>query len=355
MWVLVTVAASGGIRFARARRGRAAPPRGVRVAIAVLAIALLFVQFRTFNGLSAGTALLALVAGLKLLETETQRDIYVITLIIYFLSVSALLESTSFWLFIYLTGVCWLTTATLLRITSTLPLPDWRRCLRYAGRILGQALPLALVLWLLFPRFAGPLWHIPVDRSTAASGLSDTMSPGDIDHLALSDEVAFRVHFAAAVPPPQERYWRGPVMHDFDGRMWRRANSMPLRAAALEPRGPAYEYTVSLEPHQHRWIFALDWPSRWNQPDTLLTSDYTLVQRDPVSRPIAIAVTSYTRVQSSEPLSNSLRAGAIPGFRPIAIRVRCNSRKRFAACTRTTASMCEPSSPCSRSSPSTTR
>ena len=52
--------------------------------VAVLAIALLFVQFRTFNGLSAGTALLALVAGLKLLETETQRDIYIITLIIYF-------------------------------------------------------------------------------------------------------------------------------------------------------------------------------------------------------------------------------------------------------------------------------
>ena len=28
------------------------------------------------------------------------------------------------------------------------------------------------------------------------------MSPGDITHLALSDEVAFRVRYAAAVPPP---------------------------------------------------------------------------------------------------------------------------------------------------------
>jgi transglutaminase-like putative cysteine protease len=307
VWVLATVAISGGIRLLLARRGRAAPPRGVRVTIAVLAIALLFVQFRTFNGLSAGTALLALVAGLKLLETETQRDIYVITLIIYFVSVSALLESTSFWLFTYLTGVCWLTTATLLRMTSTLPLPDWRRSLRYAGRILGQALPVALVLWLLFPRFAGPLWHIPADRSSAESGLSDTMSPGDIDHLALSDEIAFRVRFAAAAPPPQERYWRGPVMHDFDGRTWRRANFMPLRAAALQLQGPAYDYTLSLEPHQHRWLFALDWPSRWDQPDTLLTGDYTLVQRDPVSRPLNVALTSYTRVQSSMPLSTLAR------------------------------------------------
>ncbi len=184
VWVLVTVAVSGGIRAARARRGRAAPSRGVRLAVDALAITLLFLQFRTFNGLSAGTALLALTAGLKLLETDTQRDIYIITLIIYFLSMSALLEGDSFWLLAYLIGVCWLTTATLLRLTGTLPAPDWRRSLRYAGRILSQALPLALVFWLLFPRFAGPLWHIPDDGSSAGSGLGDTMSPGDITELA---------------------------------------------------------------------------------------------------------------------------------------------------------------------------
>jgi len=69
---------------------------------------------------------------MKLLETDTQRDIYIITLIIYFLSVSALLEGESFWLLAYLIGVCWLTTATLLRLTSTLP-SGLARSLRYAG------------------------------------------------------------------------------------------------------------------------------------------------------------------------------------------------------------------------------
>src|ERR1700730_15942473 len=222
VWVLATVAASGGIRLLLAHRGRAGPPRGVRLVVAGLAIALLFLQFRTFNGLSAGTALLALMAGLKLLETDAQRDIYIITLIIYFVSMSALLEGDSFWLLAYLIGVCWLTAATLLRLTSTQPVPDWRRSLRYAGRILGQALPLALVFWLFFPRFPRPLWHMPEDGS-AGSGLSDTMSPGDINELALSDDIAFRVRFATPPPPPQERYWRGPVMHDFDGHTWKRA------------------------------------------------------------------------------------------------------------------------------------
>jgi transglutaminase-like putative cysteine protease len=306
VWVFVTVAVSGGVRLVLARGGRAAPPRGVRLSVAALAIALLFLQFRTFNGLSAGTALLALMAGLKLLETDNRRDIYIITLVIYFVSASALLESDSFWLLAYLVGVCWLSTATLLRLTTAVPVPDRRRCLRYSGRILSQALPLTLVFWLFFPRLAGPLWHIPDDGHTAASGLSDTMSPGDIDQLALSDDVAFRVRFAAAAPPPQERYWRGPVMHVFDGHTWSRSY-FQRKPPPLQSQGPAYRYTLSLEPHQHTWIFALDWPSQWDLAGGILTSDYTLMRRDPVSRPIDVDATSYTRVQSSEPLSDVLR------------------------------------------------
>lgn len=306
VWVLAAVAVSGGIRLLLASRGRGAPPRGVRLTIAALAIALLFSQFHTFNGLSAGTALLAVMAGLKLLETETRRDIYIITLIIYFVSLSALLESTSFWLLAYLIAVCWFTTAALLRLTTSLPAPDWRRCLRYAGRILAQALPLALVLWLLFPRFAAPLWHIPEYGHVAASGLGDSMSPGDIDQLALSDEVAFRVHFDGATPPSQQLYWRGPVMHGFDGRNWRVSSSLGA-PAPLQPEGPAYRYTVSLEPHRHNWIFTLDWPSQWSLAAGILTGDYTLVQPEPVTRPVEVSATSYTKVQSSAPLGAAAR------------------------------------------------
>ena len=307
VWVLATVAVAGGIRLLLARRGRPAPPRSVRLLLAALGIALLFLQYHTFNGLTAGVALLALMAGLKFLESDSQRDIYIITLIIYFVGLSALLEGDSFWLLAYLIAVCWLTTATLLRLTSTAPIPDWRRSLRYAGRILGQALPLALVFWLFFPRFAGPLWHIPDDGHGAESGLSDSMSPGDIDQLALSDDVAFRVHFAAATPPPQELYWRGLVMHDFDGRTWRRSYFNSLNTPPLQPQGPAYRYTVSLEPHQHRWLFTLDWPSQWDPAAGMLTSDYTLVRREPVSRPIEVTATSVTHVQSPAALSEAQR------------------------------------------------
>jgi protein-glutamine gamma-glutamyltransferase len=306
LWVPAIVVACGLVRLGFARRGRGAPSRAVLFTIAALAIPLLLVRFHTFNGLVAGTALLSVTAGLKLLETKTQRDIYILTLIIYFVSLAALLEGDSFWLLAYLIGVCWLTTATLLRLTSNGPAPGWRRSLRYGGRVLAQALPLALIFWLLFPRFAGPLWKIPNDSQTAASGLSDTMSPGDITQLALSDEIAFRVRFDAAAPPNRERYWRGPVLDVFDGHTWSRSPTSP-GAAALRPLGPAYKYTVMMEPHRHRWIFMLDWPSSWNLPGAELSSDYTLMQPEPLSRPVDVVGASFTKVQASAPLNSTAR------------------------------------------------
>ncbi|MDB6086266.1 MAG: hypothetical protein JWN43_4147, partial [Gammaproteobacteria bacterium] len=324
IWVTATVGAVAILRLVLAARGRDAPPRSIRFIISALAIVLLFVQFRTVNGLTAGTALLSLIAGLKLLESRTRRDIYVVTMIIYFLSLATLLEGESFWLLSYLIAVCWLTTSTLLRLTGSSAGGDWRASARYAGRILAQALPLAVAFWLFFPRFDSPLWRIPDNGHAATSGLSDTMSPGDITDLAMSDEVAFRVRFSAAVPPPQERYWRGPVLHDFDGHTWSRTGGVQGRAPPLSFKGPAYEYTVSLEPNRHNWIFVLDWPSSWNAARGFLTSDYMLEQTGPILQPIDVLATSYSHVSAAEPLSGGMRRRDTwlpPGRNPRSIRL----------------------------------
>jgi transglutaminase-like putative cysteine protease len=307
VWALGVAAAAIALRLSLAARGLAAPARSIRLGIALVSITLMFLQYHTFNGVAAGGALLSLVAGLKLLETQSRRDLYVLSLIIYFLNLGALLRSESFWLFAYVVGASWFTTAALLRLTPTAPLPAWRLSMRYAGRVAAQALPLALVLWLFFPRFDGPLWQMPLEGRGADSGLSDSMSPGDITELALSDDIAFRVRFTDPPPPPEERYWRGPVLHDFDGHTWRGAAAGAGMAGALVPIGRAYSYTLSLEPHAHNWLFALDWPDRWDLASARLTGDYTLVQPDPVSRHLDISAASHTRVESAEPLSAALR------------------------------------------------
>jgi protein-glutamine gamma-glutamyltransferase len=307
LWLTAFVAACVAIRLFLAARGSAAPSRPVKLGIAAAAIAILFLQLRTFNGLTAGTTLLSLVAGLKFLETHTRRDVFAVALIVYFLCLAALLRSESFWLLLYLIGVAWLTAAVLLRLALSTPRHGWRPDLRYVGRISAQALPLAVVLWLFFPRFDAPLWNLPAERGSAQSGLSDRMSPGDIVDLALSDEIAFRVRFDGAPPPLAERYWRGPVFHDTDGHTWRDMAAAAESPGILTPSGPAYNYTLSLEPHAFNWLFALDWPDHWSLLDAHLNGDDTLVQGEPVSRPMDVSARSHTHVSTAQALSATAR------------------------------------------------
>ncbi len=186
----------------------------------------------------------------------------------------------------------------------------WRTPLAGTVRMFAQGIPLAVVLFLLFPRVAGPLWGVPADHA-AKTGLSDHMSPGAISELSLSDAVAFRVDFDGPIPPPWQRYWRGPVLTDFDGREW----TMPERRSQgsfVRPGGTLVSYTVTLEPHWKLWLFALDLPGNLPQTtadtesgllrtdlDALLTRDQQLLSRLPVTQPLRYQQTS--RVNDSYP------------------------------------------------------
>jgi len=332
IWIIVTVSIAAAIRLLLAWHERELPPALLRLAISAIAITLLFIQFHTFNGISAGSALLALMAGLKLLEARSPRDIHIILLIVYFLSLTALLVSSSFGLLLYEMGACWLNTSILLRMTVAQAAPSVRESLQFSARLLLLSVPLAAALWLFFPRFAGPLWNLPSAESAAHSGLTDSMSPGDLSELSLSDEVAFRVRFKGAYPAPNQRYWRGPVLDQFDGHTWSRNDSGAPIPPDLHMQGEAFEYTLSLEPHRHNWLFALDWPGKWDSPRAYLTADRMLVQTDPVSRPIDLTVVSYTEVNDSEELSprdrrqqTRLPPQRNPRTRQLAARLRAQS------------------------------
>ena len=128
--------------------------------------------------------------------------------------------------------------ATSVTALVALAAPGARRAasLRTAALLLAQAVPAALVLFLLFPRVQGPLWGLPQDAYSAMSGLSDSMAPGSLSQLTLSDAIAFRVDFQGEPPPRRTLYWRGPVLWDFDGRTWRMGSptvtELPRRATA---------------------------------------------------------------------------------------------------------------------------
>jgi len=166
--------------------------------------------------------------------------------------------------------------------------------IKLVGKLLLQGLPIAALLFVLFPRLPGPLWSLP-DDAAGKTGLSDSMSPGDIGVLSQSSEVAFRVEFNDTPPAKNELYWRGPVLSLYDGFVWRPAqNTVEMRPA--NNSAFSIEYTVTLQPHQQHWLFALEQtasiPKRSGDIHstaaasefTKLTSTGQLMARRPVKR-----------------------------------------------------------------------
>jgi hypothetical protein len=108
-------------------------------------------------------------------------------------------------------------------------------------------------LFLFVPRLPGQFWVLP-SRGAATSGLSEEMSPGDVSDLSLSSDVAFRVEFEGEPPPASQRYWRAVVLHDFDGRTWRRRRGEMFAPQKVIAGEATYRYRMLMEPSNLQWI-----------------------------------------------------------------------------------------------------
>ena len=255
------------------------PSPWLLLTLAALSLACLWLQYRTIFGRSTGIMMLVLFSGLKLLESRSHRDATIVAFLCYFLIITNFLYTQTISMAILMIAALLSVTVTLVGFNA--PQRSFAGNLRTAGLLLLHAAPAALVLFVLFPRVDGPLWRLPQDASGAVTGLSETMTPGSMTQLALSDAIAFRAEFDGEPPRQRERYWRGPVLWDFDGRTWRAGATTLAPFAPPPPGGTTYRYTVVLEPHDKEWIFALEQASRLPER-AVYTTDGRLVSRTPV-------------------------------------------------------------------------
>jgi len=258
----------------------ALPPRAVRWLLTFVGIAATYVSFHSLIGRQAGVGLLVIMLCLKLMEMHTRRDVGIVIGLGFFVAITVFLFDQSIFMGAYMLLVVTLLITALIALSREQSSIAQRKNLRTAGGLLMQAVPLALLLFFLFPRIPGPLWNLPMDGAGAGTGLSDSMSPGKISQLSDNDSVAFRVQFTTPLPIAQKRYWRGPVFTRFDGKTWSNPGSSPGKdRLTIHPQyqatGAASEYTVTLEPHQQRWLFALDLPAEV-PADSHLTADFEL-------------------------------------------------------------------------------
>jgi len=289
--------------------GNRMPGRWLLLPIASLTMLGVYWTNKTLLGREAGVSMLVLLLTLKLLEMRARRDFFVVVFLGFFLLLTNLFYSQGIGTALLMIAAVILMLTAQLSFQYANAAPPLKRRLAFGATIFALAAPLTLVLFLLFPRIQGPLWGLPEDAQGAHTGLSDSMAPGNISKLALSNAIAFRVKFDGAAPPQARLYWRGPVFGDFDGRAWTalQTRSYPLAPVHVQARGAPLRYQVTLEASGQRSLLALDLPRMAPQlPDNAarLTNDLELIARQPIVQRLRYDAVSY--------LDYSLQADAAP-------------------------------------------
>jgi len=270
---------------------RALPKKWLLALFVVGGVFGVYFTYRTIFGRDSGVALLVLFLTLKLLEMNHQRDALVLVLLTYFLALTNFFYSQTLPTAGLMFASVLVNTASLVNFAA--PGRALRANLKTAGVLLAQAAPVMLILFFLFPRVQGPLWGLPQDAYSGVTGLSDSMSPGLISRLSQSDAIAFRVKFQEDAPPRPQLYWRGPVFWHFDGRTWRPGDFRPFGQLRFEAAGNPYDYEITLEPHNHNWLFALELAANI-PPNARVTTDYMLISRTPLRNRVRYKLRSYT-------------------------------------------------------------
>lgn len=332
IWVCVGVLVLMLWRAWRLLRPGALAGKWTLISLTVLGTAGVVATYGPRMGRDASVALLAIMLGLKVQELKTLRDAVVVTCLGFFVIITDFLYSQSMATAAYMVvATLWLT-ATLISFQDHNRALMPQRALRLSIMLLLQGAPLMAALFLLFPRVQGPLFGFPQTTTAGVTGLSDSMSPGSMSQLSLSDEVAFRVQFHSPPPGPLNLYWRGPVLSDFDGRTWTigAASTTAFGGMQHETTSAAIRYSVTIEPHYQRWLFAIDLPIA-APADAQLANDYQLISQRPIRNRMRYDVTSTVGYRYGSDESSGLlrRALQLPsGYNPAATKFAQELRSR---------------------------
>ncbi|WP_430389456.1 transglutaminase TgpA family protein [Dyella sp. 20L07] len=279
IWLSAALAATLGMRWWQRRHRTGRAPLYLKLPLVALLSGAVIFHYGTLFGREPGAALAVGLLVLKLLETEAPRDARVGAAFSCFALMTALLFDQSMVATVLVALGLLPALATLRALEPAHPATSLPRELLPALGLLGAALPLALLAFMVVPRLSSPLWGT-TDRSQARTGLSDDMTPGEFSELLTDDRPAMRVSFEGPPPPNAQRYFRAYVMWNYDGRRWSRTETQ--RPATDVQYTADIRYTVSLEASGQRALPALDVPLASNGEATL-DADRALISSRPVN------------------------------------------------------------------------
>lgn len=306
-------------------------PTWLKVGLTCLATVGVVMTFHRLAGRDAGVALISIMYGLKILEVKSNRDVYVITLLGFFVLLAGFLFSQSpliaIYQFIPIAAIfnC-LTSLQSLHLNNGFVDETLSSTVKGVSKYLILAIPMMMILFVFFPRLSGPIWKMP-GGSRATSGVSDTMSPGAVSGLQLSEEIAFRVKFEGNTPPAANMYWRTLVLDDFDGFSWARTEGFHGRfdlQTAWESfkeieTSSTINYEISLEKTRQKWLTLLETAVQIPK-QSVMSSDY--------SAQVRYRITDRIRYKASSRLNIKLENKLRQPQRVVATRLPQNGNQR---------------------------
>ena len=246
-------------------------------------------------GRDPGVSFLIILIGLKTLESRTRRDLRIVLVLGYFVVITHFLYFTNLPVVLFLFAMVFTLTWFMLQLGHSNLSRFHFGDIRLTAKMIVQAIPFALLLFFLFPRFAGSLWLIESSSDQAVTGMSDTLTMGAIAELVGSDEIAFTATFPKqTIPPGRPHYWRGGVLWNNHGNSWIRGESTGPFRFDIKVLGETYDYEVEIEPSNKNWLFALDIPVR-QTPGAELSAEMYLYKKDISNSALIYSVTSANR------------------------------------------------------------
>lgn len=237
--------------------------------LTVLALGSIYLSYQSFIGVEAGVAVLSTFLFAKSLESKNRRDLIILFNFALFVAASSFLYSQSFGMAIVIVLCLISCLIGLYRIQTsefeqepTTQRAALQQDAKHVAKFILYAIPFFILLFIFFPRLP-PLWHIPIPENKGVTGISDSMSPGDIAELSQSSALAFRIiGDVSKLPPRSELYWRALVLDEYDGQRWTSSfvNQQPLMRQPMDsspvPVGWNYQY-LAADPSVF-WIMGLE-------------------------------------------------------------------------------------------------
>lgn len=309
-WFTAGMGAMLAWRWWHRRQGGRPVSMWIKLPIVGLLLAVVIATYGTLFGREPGSAFAVGLLVLKTLETEHRRDARVGIAFGGFALMSALLFDQSLVATVVVALGLVPALGTLRAIEEIAPPRDaWRSELAPALIMLAASLPLAAFAFVFIPRLESPLWGAP-NAGRAVTGLSSSMSPGDMEELLVDDTPALRVSFDGAVPIAEVRYFRAYTMLYFDGHEWSSRTDRYPSGETQATVSPRFTYHVSIEPTQQRILPMLDMPTA-APADATLRYDRTVLANQRVQ-----ATTTYDAAAAMDApldvtLDPSLRRAAL--------------------------------------------